>query len=862
MKIKFVTCVLIMMLSVPPAIMMLSMPPAKILATDGTSENEKYNSDSNLDLFLNQDVFHLDENIEENYTIEDNSVENDIESELKNEEFEIVEINNLEETQEVIDVNEPYIDSKDDSTDKLRWSISGTTLTLYGGSFYRIDDTLGNLAPWYQDAKNIETVNIEGPVYPIYNMLSSNIEGFQHKSFTGMFSGFSRLTTINGLQNLQLSEARDLSNFFKGCESLKNIELANYFMNARNVTNMKGMFSNCKSLTSLTFTAFSISSVTNMASMFENCSSLTSISFWEAWVDTSKVTDMSSMFYGCSSLTSLDFLSNFVTDKVTDMNNMFRDCSELTSLNIPSVFNTKNVINMSGMFRGCSGLTSISLLDDSFNTSKVTNMSNMFEGCYGLTSLTLPNYFDTSNVTNMSAMFKGSSGLTSLIFPWYFNTGNVTSMNDMFNGCSSISQLDLGWFDTHKVSQLNNMFYNCNVLTTLKLGSNFKSILGTNLPTFTVSNDYIGLWKGRDTKTTFISSTDFMESYTVELADSYTWTVYTDLSRHAMTIKDQVYSGIEQKPSITGHYLTQNIDFEVTFSNNVNVGIANATIKGIGTYAGEQNKTFVINPATPTIEKLPNATDLKANSTLGESVISEGIVKGVGNDGKLTGQFAWKTPDHIVTESGEYTIVFTPTGVSEANYKPIETQVFVNVTKLSNVIPPVNIDHSSPPIDLENTNSDRGTGLSIRYVSGLDFGQKEFSFSEQKLSAKEEQAVNKETGTSETFENMITVEDGRGIRNGWVLTVRQYSEFNDGTVLEMNPNVDGRNGQGVLTGSNKLVLNGLSQTVAWAKNSESQMAGITSIGFGEVILTIPKGGGVGEKQNSLIWELIDGPAPP
>lgn len=702
---------------------------------------------------------------------------------------------------------------------------------MHGGTFYYETSTLRTpIPPWYSSAKIIETVNIEGPVYPVNDINYLGNEGLYHNSFSGMFQDLSKLTTINGLHNIQLSEAVNLSNFFYGCKSLKNIELNDYFSKATKVRNFSGMFQECSSLTSLKFEGFALFSVTDMSEMFRGCSSLTSISFWKAWVDTSKVTNMSGIFRGCSSLTNFDFMSNFATFSVT---------------------------NMSGMFRGCSGLTSISLLDWYFNTLKVTDMSNMFDGCYGLTSLTLPSYFVTDNVTNMSGMFKGCSSLISIIFPWYFTTGNVTSMEDMFNGCASISQLDLGYFDTHKVSKINNMFYNCSRLTTLKLESTFKSILGTNLPALSVSLGKKGLWKGENTKNVFVSNTDFMENYTAELADTYKWSEYTDLSSHAMYIEAQVYSGIEQKPSVIGHYLTHNIDYEVTFSNNVNVGKANATVKGIGNYIGEKNMTFVINPATPTIEKLPIATDLKANSALGESVISEGTVNGVGNDGKLTGQFTWKTPDYVVTESGEYTILFSPTGVNGANYKPIETKVFVNVTKLSNVIPPVNIDNTPPPIDLENTNSSRGTGLSIRYVSGLDFGSKEFSFFEQKLSAKSDQA-----GPDVTFENMVTVEDGRSIRNGWVLTARQSSEFNDGSVLEMSPYVDERNGQGVYTGSNTITMSNVSQTVAWAKNSESQMAGIISIGFGEVTLTIPKGVGVGEKQNSLIWELIDGPVPP
>lgn len=81
MKLKFINLLLIMMLSIPPA---------QLLAAEDHINN------SELDQYLDQDVFQLDENVEENYTLGDNSVENDIEGELKNEEFEIVETNNLD----------------------------------------------------------------------------------------------------------------------------------------------------------------------------------------------------------------------------------------------------------------------------------------------------------------------------------------------------------------------------------------------------------------------------------------------------------------------------------------------------------------------------------------------------------------------------------------------------------------------------------------------------------------------------------------------------------------------------------------------------------------------------------------------
>ena len=93
--------------------------------------------------------------------------------------------------------------------------------------------------------------------------------------------------------------------------------------------------------------------------------------------NTSNVTDMSGMFWDCRGLTSLD-VSGWDTSKVTHMNNMFSSCSGLTSLDL-SNFDTRNVTDMSGMFDGCSGLTSLDL--SKWDTSKVTTMTNMFNGC-------------------------------------------------------------------------------------------------------------------------------------------------------------------------------------------------------------------------------------------------------------------------------------------------------------------------------------------------------------------------------------------------------------------------------------------------------------------------------------------------
>ena len=73
--------------------------------------------------------------------------------------------------------------------------------------------------------------------------------------------------------------------------------------NTSNVTNMRGMFSTCHSLTSLDVSSFNTSNVTSMSSMFQNCTSLTSLDL--SGFDTSKVTNMDYMFTDCNALRTI-----------------------------------------------------------------------------------------------------------------------------------------------------------------------------------------------------------------------------------------------------------------------------------------------------------------------------------------------------------------------------------------------------------------------------------------------------------------------------------------------------------------------------------------------------------------------------
>ena len=290
------------------------------------------------------------------------------------------------------------------------------------------------------------------------------------------------------------------------------------------------------------------SEVKDMSAMFFRCSVLTSLDV--SHFDTQNVTDMYAMFYGCSGLTSLN-LSHFNTQNVTNMRAMFYGCSGLTSLDL-SHFNTQNVTDMREMFVNCSVLTSLDV--SHFNTQNVTDMSAMFSGCKSLTSLDL-SHFNTQNVTNMYGMFSGCSGLTSLDVS-HFNTQNVTYMNGMFSGCSGLTSLDLSHFNTRKVSDMSYMFTACSALTTIRCNTAWQcpesyrmfdecwQLKGAvaydkNYTRVTMANPETGYFTG----------SRGVEAYVAQSADKTTLTFYYDDQRATRTGKSW---GIEETKNELG----------------------------------------------------------------------------------------------------------------------------------------------------------------------------------------------------------------------------------------------------------------------------------------------------------------------
>ena len=95
------------------------------------------------------------------------------------------------------------------------------------------------------------------------------------------FAGFEKLIKIVGLENLNTSNVTDMSEMFRGCSSLKSLDVRGF--NTSNVTYMRGMFYGCSNLTSLDVRGFNTSKLANMEYMFANCGNLKEVYVGNGW---------------------------------------------------------------------------------------------------------------------------------------------------------------------------------------------------------------------------------------------------------------------------------------------------------------------------------------------------------------------------------------------------------------------------------------------------------------------------------------------------------------------------------------------------------------------------------------------------
>ena len=361
---------------------------------------------------------------------------------------------------------------------------SDTNVLTVSGSHDKDNPTIVNttktLAEFLdQGGRNPDIAKVKKVIFDGYFKVVGDVKS--------VFISLSGLTDIEGLENVDTSEATTMYAWFCKCNSLKHVDLSHF--NTSNVKNMSYMFDRCTNLEDLDLSKFDTSQVKDMSNMFSGCNNLKELDLKN--FNTSQVTNMSYMFAGCNILEKLN-VTSFNTNNVRDMSYMFNHCASLTNIDVHS-FDTKNVENMKAMFSMYYSYASdtssvfgwdsslVSLDLSNFNTSKVTDMSFMFMKCTKLKDLNISS-FDTSQVTTMNSMFQGCNKLTYLDLR-NFDTANVTDMSYMFRDTNSLVGLNLSSFNTSKVTSMSQMFY---LYSNPKVDGKYPKL--SNLRTLDISN--------------------------------------------------------------------------------------------------------------------------------------------------------------------------------------------------------------------------------------------------------------------------------------------------------------------------------------------------------------------------------------
>ena len=323
------------------------------------------------------------------------------------------------------------------------------------------------------------------------------------------FSDCSKLTNIEGIENLKTEKVTVMNAMFKNCSSLTSLDLSNF--NTAKVKDMYRMFSYCSTLTTIyASNKFVTDKVVDGSEMFNGCNKLIgAIKYDESKIDHHYANYDTGYFsrpayaefdnstgtltfkcglskpagaYGLNEGRNLPdwnnlgtnvkkvvFDASFASARPTNCYGWFKDFTNLTTIEGFEYLNTENVTNMTGVFNGCSALTSLDLTN--FNTAKVTDMKLLFANCSALESLDL-SMFNTENVTSMPSMFNGATKLKTLNVS-NFNTEKVNNMGHMFANCPNLTSLDLSSFNTKGVEYVDNIFKNCSNLTTIYASENF-----------------------------------------------------------------------------------------------------------------------------------------------------------------------------------------------------------------------------------------------------------------------------------------------------------------------------------------------------------------------------------------------------
>ena len=311
------------------------------------------------------------------------------------------------------------------------------------------------------------------------------------------FNGFSQLTEIKGIKNLNTSEVRYMSYMFAECSKLKSVDLT--YMNLQKVEDMSYMFNYCLVLKTIYLKGLNTSNVKKMNSMFELCISLGYLDL--SSFNTQNVKNFQRMFYECNSLKAIYASPKFVVN-VSDLDskaNMFYRCYNLAGESMtyyPAHVNGDFAKIVGGYFLDATYLKPWVKQNDKTITLYYGYKKTLGTGEYELidwtnknkdkskpfTKATFDESFALYQPTSCKDWFYNYLKLEEIENLHYLNTSKVTTMHGMFFHCNCLKSLDLSAFETSNVKDFAYLFYSCKRLESLNVSS-FDTSAATNMQT-------------------------------------------------------------------------------------------------------------------------------------------------------------------------------------------------------------------------------------------------------------------------------------------------------------------------------------------------------------------------------------------
>lgn len=313
------------------------------------------------------------------------------------------------------------------------------------------------------------------------------------------FNGFSQLTEIKGIKNLNTSEVRYMSFMFAGCSNLKSVDLT--YMNLQKVEDMSYMFYYCLALKTVYLKGLNTYNVKYMNSMFEFCTSLGYLDL--SSFNTQNVQNVQKMFFQCSSLKAIYASPMFVVNitNPTPKADMFSGCFKLASESMsykPAYVNGDYAKIDRGYFLDATYLIPWVKLNDKTITLYYGYKKTLGEGegeyklddwlnknkekSKPFTKATFDESFALYQPTSCKDWFYNYLKLEEIENLHYLNTSKVTTMHGMFFHCNCLKSLDLSAFETSNVKDFAYLFYSCKRLESLNVSS-FDTSAATNMQT-------------------------------------------------------------------------------------------------------------------------------------------------------------------------------------------------------------------------------------------------------------------------------------------------------------------------------------------------------------------------------------------